>query len=118
MAKLTLDSSGYDKGLSDAKNSASSFGDKLKGGLATAAKVGVEAVAAATTAAAGFAAASVKTGMSFDSSMSQVMATMGYSVAELNDKGSEASKTFTQLRDFAQQMGSSTAFSASQSADA
>lgn len=49
----------------------------------------------------------VNTGMEFDQSMAQVAATMGVTVDEVQN-----------LRDFAQQMGETTAFSASQSADA
>ncbi len=90
------------------------FGDIL-GGFGKAA---VAAVTAATVAIGGFAAASVNTGMQFDSSMSQVAATMGYSVAELNDATSEASQNFSQLREFAQEMGAKTAFSATEAADA
>ena len=52
-------------------------------------------------------AASVKTGAEFDKSMSQVAATMGKTVGEI-----------TELRDFAQEMGRATAFSATQAADA
>lgn len=117
-AKITLDTSEYENGLNEASKKTSSFGDRLKSGLTTAAKAGVVAVGAATTATTAFAASSVKTGMTFDSSMSQVMATMGYSVDELNKDGSEASKTFETLRKFAMEMGSTTAFSASESADA
>lgn len=117
-AKIFLDTSDYDSELDGASKKTSSFGEKLKSGLSTAAKVGAAAVGVATTAAAGFAAASVKTGMSFDSSMSQVAATMGYSVDELHDKSSEASKTFDTLRNFAMEMGSQTAFSATEAADA
>lgn len=79
--------------------------------------VGV-ALVAATTAVGAFAASSVNTGMVFDSSMSQVAATMGYSVEELNTAGSEANETYNELREFAMEMGSTTAFSASQAADA
>lgn len=48
-ARLSLDSGDYDKGLDDARSSASKFGDKLKSGLATAAKVTAKAVAAVAT---------------------------------------------------------------------
>ena len=51
-------------------------------------------------------AASVKSGMSFDKAMSQVAATMGKSVDEISE-----------LRDFAKEMGSTTAFSATQAAE-
>lgn len=118
MATLGLDSSSYEKGLGDAEGKANTFGSKLKGGLTAAAKMATAAITATTTAAVGFGVASVKTGENFDKAMSQVVATMGYTVEELNDDTSEASKTMQQLRDFAQEMGSTTVFSASQAADA
>ena len=54
----------------------------------------------------GVAAASVKTGMDFDSAMAQVAATSGKTVDEIGE-----------LRDFAKEMGSTTAFSATQAAE-
>lgn len=53
-----------------------------------------------------FSKESVQVGMNFDSSMSQVAATMGKTVDEIQD-----------LREFAKEMGSTTQFSASQAAD-
>lgn len=84
-AILGIDTSAYEKGL------------KLAGA----------AIGAATTAVVGFGATSVKTGAEFDKSMSQVAATMGTTVDQIDD-----------LRNFAQEMGRTTAFSATQSADA
>lgn len=55
----------------------------------------------------GFASDSIQAGATFDSSMAQVAATMGVTVDQVQD-----------LRDFAQEMGATTAFSASQAADA
>ena len=54
-----------------------------------------------------FAKDSVATGMQFDSSMAQVAATMGATIDEVSE-----------LRDYARKMGATTAFSASQAADA
>lgn len=51
-------------------------------------------------------AASLKVGMDFDKAMSQVAATMGKTVDEISD-----------LREFAQEMGATTAFSATQAAE-
>lgn len=68
--------------------------------------------------AAGGLGATVKTAADFDSAMSQVAATMGYTVDELRDGSSEASKNMAQLSAFAQEMGSTTAFSASEAAEA
>lgn len=48
-AKIALDTGEYEKGLEDASEKTSSFADKLKTGLATAAKVGAAAIGAAST---------------------------------------------------------------------
>lgn len=118
VAKLTLDSSEYDRAMAAAKGTAVSSGDSMVKSVNKAKKaIGVAAVGMAAAIGA-FGVSSVKTGMEFDSSMSQVAATMGYSVDEINDKTSEAGQTFDKLRSFAQQMGQSTKFSATESADA
>lgn len=49
-AKITLDTSEYESALGDASTKTHSFGENLKSGLATAAKVGAAGLAAATTA--------------------------------------------------------------------
>lgn len=100
VAKLTLDSSEYEDGLSKMKQEASRKAESIKKGMLTLTGAGAAAVGA-------FAVASVKTGAQFDKSMSQVAATMGTTVDEIGE-----------LRDFAQQMGATTAFSATQAADA
>ena len=82
------------------------FSGAVKGGI-SAAKIGLDAIVGATAAAGAFGAASVKVGAEFDSAMSQVAATMGLTTDQLGE-----------LRDYAQEMGSTTAFSASQAADA
>lgn len=50
VAKIMLDTDGYEKGLDDASKTTSSFGQKLKNGLGAAAKVGAAAVTAVATA--------------------------------------------------------------------
>lgn len=106
-AKISLDTSEYEGQLSDASGKTHNFGEKLKNGLATAAKVGAAAIGTATAAVGAFAKASIDTGMQFDSSMSQVAATMGTTVDAIGE-----------LRDFAMDMGAKTAFSATEAADA
>lgn len=61
---------------------------------------------------------SVKTAADFEASMSQVAATMGYTVEDLNDGSSEASQNMQRLTDFAREMGATTAFSADEAAQA
>jgi len=95
---------------------------KFGGFAASAGKAVVAGFAAAGAAATAFAATSVKTGMTFDKSMSQVAATMGMTMEEMATMTGEVDTQFGHfegtLRDFAQYMGSNTAFSASEAADA
>lgn len=103
VARLSLDSSEYEQGIDKSKEKVGGLGK----GIGTAMKIGAAAIGAATAAVGAFAKSSIDTGAQFDSSMSQVAATMGTTVDQI-----------TNLRDFAQEMGATTAFSASQAADA
>ena len=95
-AKISLDTQGFSSGLNTVVSGAKKMG----------AAVGV-AVTAATTATVAFGKQSVAVGQEFDRSMSQVAATMGVSVDEIQE-----------LREFALKMGQTTVFSATQSAQA
>ena len=59
-AKIALDTSDYEKGLDDSEKKASSFGEKLKGGLKTAGKIGAAAVGAVAAGTAALGTALVK----------------------------------------------------------
>ena len=107
VAVLTLNKSGFDSGLKSAEGEASSFGSKIKSGFGTIAKVGGALMTATTGAMIGFGKSAVTAGLDFDKAMSQVAATMGKSVDEIQE-----------LRDFAQEMGATTAFSATEAAEA
>ena len=76
-------------------------------GFMSALSIAQKAISVTAKAVTNFAKSSVQAGMKFDKSMSQVAATMGKTVDEISD-----------LREFAKKMGSETAFSASQAADA
>lgn len=80
---------------------------EFKSGLSKLGKTAKVALGAATAAAGVFAKSTIDAGMSFDKSMSQVAATMGKTVGEIQD-----------LRDAALEAGSTTAFSATEAADA
>lgn len=60
MAKISLDSSEYDKGLDNASSKASSFGTKLKKGVTVAGKAIVAGIGVASTAVAGLVGTAVK----------------------------------------------------------
>lgn len=115
-AMLILNKEAYDRGLKDAESSAnnSKIGDVV-GKIGTAVKTGFLAAGAAATK---FATDSIQTGMEFDTAMSQVAATMGYTVADLNTAGSEAQKAYESLRETAEYYGKTTAFTATQAAEA
>lgn len=66
-----------------------------------------QGITAAASAVVDFGKQTIQTGMSFDSSMSQVAATMGTTTDQIGE-----------MRDFAQQMGATTKFSATEAADA
>lgn len=115
VAKVTFDDAEYQAGLAKMQKDANAQADKMRSGLLTATGAGVAALGA-------FAASSVKTGAEFDSSMSQVAATMGKTMGEMESEVGTVDTAFGtfsgNLREYAQFMGSNTAFSAKQAADA
>ena len=94
-----------------------SAGSKLGAALSGAAKLGGTAIAGATTAMVAFGTSAVKTGSEFDSSMSQIAATLGLTMDDIKNNVGGAGDTFQALRDKAQEMGASTNFSASEAAE-
>ena len=71
-----------------------------------------------TAAVAGLGTAAVKTTADFDSAMSQVQATMGITKDSMSQVDGQSVNTVDKLRELAKQMGSETAFSASECAQA
>lgn len=89
------------------KSAGASFGSGLLSALSDiGGKIG-DIMKSAVSEVTAFVSGSVQTGMGFDTAMSQVAATMGKTTDEISD-----------LREFAKKMGSETAFSATQSAEA
>ena len=83
------------------------LGNALSGTAGFIASTVMQSISGGINAITDFGKVSVETGAQFDSSMSQVAATMGTTVDKITD-----------LRDFAQEMGRTTTFSATQAADA
>lgn len=75
-------------------------------------------VSVASAAVTAMGVASVKTAADFESSMSQVQATMGITKDSMSTLNGESVNTMDALSDLAKQMGSETAFSASECAEA
>lgn len=111
MAKIGLDTTEYNFGL-----------DAIKNGAAKVGSLSAKALGAATAAVTAFGISSIKTGMGFDTAMSQVAATMGKTVDQMMNETATVEvfgKEFTgNLREYAQEMGANTVFSATQAAEA
>lgn len=140
-ATLTLQTATFEKALKNAQNMAtnagngiktgfsglsglfSSAGEAIKNGLEAAVKTATASIAAASAAVVGLGKKALDAGMSFDSAMSQVAATMGKTVADMESELATvklpSGEEFTgNLRDFAKKMGAETKFSATESAKA
>ena len=120
LAGQLADAKGKAAGLLDAIGEGSGLTDIFStaiGGLVTKLAAAAAAFVSVQKAMA-FMKDAVGTAMTFEQSMSQVVATMGYSVADLNDETSEAAQTYEKLSDFAQKMGASTMFTAAEAAQA
>lgn len=105
------------KGVKDGAAAAKSSGDGftvLKGIVANLASQGIMML---TQAMKDLAAQTVQTGMSFESSMSQLAATLGMTTDDISNNVDGAGDRFSALRKKAQEMGSATVFSASEAAD-
>ena len=100
IAYLKLNTQGFDSSLDQSQGKLSRVGAALGKGLAVISGAAVTGLIAVGK-------ASISTGKQFDNAMSTVAATMGKTVDEIQD-----------LRDFAQEMGSKTAFSATEAAEA
>ena len=113
-ATLSWNAKDFDSGI---KNSQGKF-DKFKSTMGSAAgivsKGFLGAIGAASTAVVGLGTYATKVGSQFDTSMSQVAATMGITTEEINN----GSERFTKLSDAAKEAGATTKYSASEAADA
>lgn len=101
-----IDKTGFKLGIDNLGNIAKSGMSLITGAIGAA--------SGAVTALGGYA---VKVGKEFESGMSQIGATLGYSVEELHDETSAAHENMEKLTAKAEEMGRKTAFSASQAAE-
>lgn len=110
-AKISLDSTALEEGLQKTQGSLSA-GAVAMGNLAS------NVISTALSKTVDFAKSSIKAGADFDSAMAQVAATSGVTMDELNNNIVTVGDFTGSLRDFAQQEGATTAFSATQAAGA
>lgn len=124
MIKIGVDTTELDAGMDRARDSVDGFGETAKGVFAgNLIYDGVKRIGSAVV---GLAQDSINTGMSFDSAMSRVQATMLKSSEEMEQEVGNAFLTTSDgvkefhgnLREFAQFLGENTSFSATQAAEA
>ena len=95
----------------------SEVGDKLEKAGTSITNVGKK-VSVASAAVTALGTAAVTTAASFESAMSQVQATMGITSDDMSELNGETVNTMDALSDLAKEMGATTAFSASECAEA
>lgn len=103
---LAIKDTAYKKGLKDAEGNASSSASKIGGAFKSVGKVAKTAMATGSAAAVAFTKTSTDAGMSFDSAMSQVAATMGTTVDKIGDVKAKA-----------EEMGRTTKYTATEAAE-
>ena len=103
---LAIKDTAYKQGLKDAEGNASSSTSKIGGAFKTVGKVAKTAMVAGSAAAVAFTKTSIDAGMSFDSAMSQVAATMGTTVDKIGDVKAKA-----------EEMGRTTKYTATEAAE-
>lgn len=92
-AKIALDTGDYEKGMEDASGKTSSFADKLKTGLATAAKVGAAAIGAASAGIAALTKSSIEGYAEYEQLVGGVETLFGESAGKVQEYASNAFKT-------------------------
>lgn len=122
VASLTLDTREYERGLSSAKAMATGTSRDITKSVANVKKGALVVSGALVAGMTMFGVSSVKAGAQFDSSMSQVAATMGKTTDEMNQEIGTvdlAWGTFNgNITEYAQEMGKHTAFSATEASEA
>ena len=103
---LAIKDTAYKQGLKDAEDNASSSTSKIGGAFKAVGKVAKTAMVAGSAAAVAFTKTSIDAGMSFDSAMSQVAATMGTTVDKIGNVKAKA-----------EEMGRTTKYTATEAAE-
>lgn len=122
---LLLDASGFESGFDKAmksmktfENESSTVGDKFSAMGSAMTSVGSSLTKSVTLPIVGIGTAAVAAASSFESSMSQVQATLGIGTDAISELNGETVNTMDALSDLAKELGESTKFSATEAADA
>ena len=112
-----IDESGYELGLDNLGSIAKKGLSAVTGMASSAVSALGSVVSSAVSGLVSFGQQAVQTGMDFQSAVSQIGATLGYTVDELNNPATEAYQNMELLTEKAEEMGAKTSFSAKQAAE-
>lgn len=112
-----IDESGYELGLDNLGSIAKKGLSAVTGMASSAVSALGNVVSSAVSGLVSFGQQAVQTGMDFQSAVSQIGATLGYTVDELNNPATEAYQNMELLAEKAEEMGAKTSFSATQAAE-
>ena len=122
IATLNLNTTGYTSGLSSAKSALSGFSIFTNRAFAKIDAFAVNTLKTAARAVTGFIKSSIDAGTEFDSSMSQVAATLGKTMDDMLTETGKVDLAWGEfsgnLREYALEMGRNTKFTATEVADA
>lgn len=104
-------------GAAAGKSSGASFGGAFAAAAGTAIKASAAAITAGVAGVSAFAKTAIETGEEFDSTMSQVAATMGLTAESIAENVNGAGDAYDMLRKKAKEMGAETNFTATQAAE-
>lgn len=114
-ATISLNSSGFESGVQNAQSAFGSLGDTIKG--TAIGKLAADAVEKGASAVIGFGKDAIQTGMSFESAMSQIAATLGWASEDISENAGGVGDMFSALKETAATMGRETVFSATEAAE-
>lgn len=112
-----MNSSGFESGIQQAQGAFSGLGSTISAGSIAAGQVLGNLVTSAAGAVKDFAGAAIETGKAYEAGISQIAATLGYSLDELADPTSEAAQNMAALSAKAEEMGRTTSFTAADAAE-
>lgn len=115
---IRVNTSELKSGITSSESQVKGYGNRLSTWAVAKGQMISRLAERAVSSVARFAKGSIVEAMSFDKAMSQYAATRGYSIEQLQDSESEASREFQQMSKYAQEMGKKTKYSATEAAEA
>lgn len=112
-----MNSSGFESGIQQAQTAFGGLGSSISAASIAAGQVLGNLVTSAAGAVSDFGRSAIETGKAYEAGISQIAATLGYSLDELAEPTSEAAQNMEALSAKAEEMGRTTSFTAADAAE-